>query len=81
MAPNLPGQDFSSDATANSTAHAKPPDQVLLSAITYLWTREGWVYVRAVLDLFSRRIGDWAMADHMRRELVLDALADGQHST
>ena len=74
IAPNLLGQDFSCDATAESTSHAKAPDQVWLSDITYLWTREGWVYVCAVLDLFTRRIVGWAMADHMRRELVLDAL-------
>ena len=37
-------------------------------------TREGWVYVCAVLDLFTRRIVGWAIAGHMTRQLVLDAL-------
>ena len=74
IAPNLLGQDFSCDATAESTSHAKAPDQVWLSDITYLWTREGWVYVCAILDLFTRRIVGWAMAGHMTRALVLDAL-------
>ena len=45
-----------------------------LSDITYLWTREGWLYVCAVLDLFTRRIVGWAIAGHMTRQLVLDAL-------
>ena len=74
IAPNLLGQDFSCDAGAESTSHAKAPDQVWLSDITYLWTREGWLYVCAVLDLFTRRIVGWAMAAHMTRQLVLDAV-------
>ena len=78
IAPNLLGQDFSCDPRAKSTSHAKAPDQVWLSDITYLWTREGWVYVCAVLDLFTRRIVGWAMADHMTRELVLEALRMAQ---
>ena len=74
IAPNLLGQDFSCDPSPASTSHAKAPDQVWLSDVTYLWTREGWLYVCAVLDLFSRRIVGWAMAEHMTRQLVLDAL-------
>ena len=74
IAPNLLGQDFSCDTSSDSTSHAKAPDQVWLSDITYLWTREGWVYVCAVLDLFSRRIVGWAIAEHMTRQLVLNAL-------
>jgi putative transposase len=74
IAPNLLGQDFSCDTSAQSTSHAKAPDQVWLSDITYLWTREGWLYVCAVLDLFTRKIVGWAIDAHMTRELVLDAL-------
>ena len=74
IAPNLLGQDFSCDTSPASTSHAKAPDSVWLSDITYLWTREGWVYVCAVLDLFSRRIVGWAIAEHMTRQLVLNAL-------
>ncbi len=74
IAPNLLGQDFSCDTGAKSTSHAQAPDQVWLSDITYLWTREGWLYVCAVLDLFTRRIVGWAIAGHMTRQLVLDAL-------
>ena len=78
IAPNLLGQDFSCNPSAESTSHAKAPDQVWLSDITYLWTREGWLYVCAVLDLYTRRIVGWAIADHMTRELVLDALRMAQ---
>ena len=42
--------------------------------ITYIWTSEGWLYLATVMDLYSRRIVGWAMADHMRTELCLDAL-------
>ena len=74
IAPNLLGQNFSCDTSAESTSHAKAPNQVWLSDITYLWTREGWLYVCAVLDLFTRRIVGWAIEAHMTRDLVLDAL-------
>ena len=42
--------------------------------ITYVATDEGWLYVAAVLDVFSRRIVGWSMAEHMRVDLVSDAL-------
>jgi putative transposase len=74
IAPNLLAQDFSCDASAESTSHAKAPDQVWLSDITYLWTHEGWLYVCGILDLYTRRIVGWAIAGHMTRQLVLDAL-------
>jgi putative transposase len=81
IAPNLLEQDFSCDPRAESTSHAKAPDQVWLSDITYLWKREGWLYVCAVLDLFTRRIVGWAIAEHMTRELVLDALRQSMSGT
>ena len=42
--------------------------------ITYIRTWEGWLYLASVMDCFSRRIVGWALADHMRKELVIDAL-------
>ena len=52
-----------------------PAPNLLWSAdITYLSSWEGWVYLAAVMDCFSRRIVGWSMADHMRAELVVDAL-------
>jgi len=49
-------------------------DQLWLADITYIPTAEGWLYLATVLDAFSRRVVGWAMADHLRTELVLDAL-------
>jgi putative transposase len=42
--------------------------------ITSGWTGEGWRYLASVIDLGSRRVVGWAMADHLRAELVWDAL-------
>jgi transposase InsO family protein len=42
--------------------------------ITYVWTREGWLYLAVVLDLFSRKIVGWSMQPSLERGLVLDAL-------
>ena len=50
------------------------PDVVWCGDITYIPTGEGWLYVASVLDLGSRRLLGYAMADHMRTELVADAL-------
>jgi transposase InsO family protein len=51
------------------------PDRVWVADITYIWTLEGWMYLAVIIDLFSRRVVGWSMADHMRTELVLDALS------
>jgi putative transposase len=53
---------------------ASAPDRLWVADITYLRTWEGWLYLVAVQDVFSRRIVGWSMADHMRTELVTDAL-------
>jgi putative transposase len=50
------------------------PNRVWVADITYLRTWKGWLYLAAVQDLYSRRIVGWSMADHMRTELVTDAL-------
>jgi putative transposase len=50
------------------------PDVLWLADFSYLRTWEGWLYLAAVQDAFSRRIVGWCMADHMREELVIDAL-------
>lgn len=62
------------DNVLNRAFHVDKPNRAWVSDITYLWTNEGWLYVAAVLDLFSRRIVGWAMAEHMRGSLVSDAL-------
>lgn len=50
------------------------PNVLWVADITYLRSWEGWVYLAAVQDAFSRTIVGWAMAEHMRSELVTDAL-------
>ena len=50
------------------------PNQAWVSDITYLRTRSGWLYLAAVMDLFSRKIVGWAMAPMMTSDLVLQAL-------
>lgn len=53
---------------------AARPDERWATDITYVPTAEGWLYLAAVIDLCSRRIVGWSMAEHMRAELCLDAL-------
>jgi putative transposase len=50
------------------------PDRLWLADITYVRTDEGWLYLAAVIDLCSRRVVGWSMADHMEADLVADAL-------
>ena len=49
-------------------------NQLWLGDITYVWTRQGWLYLAAVMDVFSRKIVGWCMRDRMSKNLVLDAL-------
>jgi transposase InsO family protein len=49
-------------------------DRIWVGDITYIRTWEGWLYLAVVIDLASRRVVGWSMADHMRAELVTDAL-------
>lgn len=53
---------------------AGAPNRLWVADITYLRTWEGWLYLAAVQDLYSRKIVGWSMTDHMRSELVVDAL-------
>ena len=64
VAPNLLKRDFSTVR----------PDQKWLTDITYIPTREGWLYLAAVLDLYGRRIVGWAMSDRMTADLTISAL-------
>ncbi len=63
-APNLVARDFAAPA----------PDRLWLGDITYVATHEGWLYLAVLVDAYSRRVVGWAMADHRRTELALDAL-------
>jgi putative transposase len=69
----VPGVRVADDLLDRKFA-AGAPNRCWVADITYLRTWEGWLYLVAVQDLYSRRIVGWAMADHMRAELVTDAL-------
>jgi transposase InsO family protein len=64
VAPNTLDQNFE-PAEANRT---------WASDLTYIPTRQGWLYLAVVLDLWSRRVIGWAMADHLKASLAIDAL-------
>lgn len=64
VAENLLERDF----------YASAPNEKWLADITYINTREGWLYLAAVLDCFSRRIVGWAMSESIDAELVCEAL-------
>jgi putative transposase len=64
-APDLLGQDFTAAA----------PNTRWCGDISYVRTVDGWAFVATVLDVHSRAVVGWAMADHLRTSLVLDALA------
>jgi putative transposase len=61
---NLLQQDFS----------ATTPNQKWVGDITYLWTDEGWPYLAVIIDLFSRKVVGWSMAERMTADLVRDVL-------
>ena len=58
-----------------AVAQATAPNQIWVMDITYIPTGEGWLYVAAVLDLYSRKIVGWAMSHRSNTTLVLQALA------
>jgi len=67
IAENVLGRNFDVEVIGG-------PNRVWASDITYLPTREGWLYLAVVLDLFSRRVVGWSMKMTMDRSLVIDAL-------
>ena len=64
IAPNLLDRDFNADA----------PNQKWAGDISYIWTREGWLYLAVILDLHSRRVVGWAVSNRMKRDLEIRAL-------
>ena len=64
VAPNLLQRQF----------HIAEVNRAWVADITAIWTLEGWLYLAAVLDLHDRQLVGWAMAGHMRTELVLEAV-------
>jgi transposase InsO family protein len=65
VADNLLGRQF----------NPSEANEAWVTDITYIPTREGWLYLAVVEDLYSRMVVGWAMADHMQSRLVVDALA------
>lgn len=64
VAPNIIAQDFATTG----------PNQKWGADISYIWTREGWLYLALVIDLFARRVVGWAISDRLHRQLALRAL-------
>lgn len=64
VAPNLLDQDFT----------AAGPDEKWGADISYIWTKEGWLYLAVVIDLFARRVVGWSTGDRLHRDLALAAL-------
>lgn len=64
IAPNVLNRDF----------YASNPDEKYVGDITYISTGEGWLYLATVIDLYSRKVVGWSMADNMKVSLVNDAL-------
>jgi putative transposase len=64
-APDLVNRDFT----------AERPDQTWVADITYLPTHEGWLFLAAVIDLYSRKIVGWSMRDDLEAALVVDAIS------
>jgi putative transposase len=64
IAPNLLDRDFTADR----------PNQKWAGDISYIWTREGWLYLAVILDLHSRRVIGWAVSNRMKRDLAIRAL-------
>ena len=64
IAPDLLQRNFSPSA----------PNQVWTGDITYIATDEGWLYLAAVIDLFSRQVVGWAFGETMTSELIISAL-------
>jgi transposase InsO family protein len=79
--PRTTDSDHDEPVAPNRLAQAPTPEgpnQIWLQDITYVRTGAGWLYVALVLDLWSRKIVGWAMADHLRAELVIAALRMAQ---
>lgn len=64
VADNLLGRKFGQEA----------PNKAWVADITYIWTQEGWMYLAAVLDLYSRMVVGWSMASRITRGIVMDAV-------
>jgi putative transposase len=69
VAENLPGRRF----------QVERPDAVWVSAVTYVWTAEVWLYLAVFLELYSRLVGGWAVSDKLTSKFVEEAFRMGPH--
>lgn len=69
IAPNILNRDFVASA----------PNQKWVGDISYVWTKEGWLYLAVVIDLYSRAVIGWSLQTTMTRQLVCDALTMALH--
>ena len=76
LPPDLGERQASTAATnvLDRSFEAAAPNRKWIADFTYIWTAEGWLYVAAVIDLFSRRVVGWSMSTTMTAQLVADAL-------
>lgn len=65
VAENLLKRKFSTEAA----------NKVWFSDITFIWTKEGWMYLAAILDAYNRQIVGWSMSDRLNHSILADALA------
>ena len=72
-----PGDHARPPTSSSASSGPTAPNVLWVADITYLRTGEGWLYLAAVQDAYSRQIVGWSMATHMRASLVVDALQDG----
>ena len=72
--PDDQAQVFEDHLDRNFAPAGYSPGQALVSDITYLRTGEGWLYLATIIDLATRMVVGWQLADHMRTSLVIDAL-------
>lgn len=66
VAPNLVNRNFA----------LEKKNKVWVGDITYIWTREGWLYLSTVIDLYSRKIVSWSLSKRMTKQIVTGALQD-----
>ena len=61
----------------NRKLNPSKPNKAWASDITYVWTKEGWLYLAVTMDLYSRKIVGWSLQDRMKKSLVVDAFSMG----
>lgn len=58
--------------------HTEKPDRLWVSDITYIWTKEGWLYLAVILDVFSRYVVGWSLSNRLHHSIVLQAFRNAE---